>query len=432
MNLFKSLRKLLLPLALVCAMAVPGVAQDPVPTYSTTFHNSVDVATTQAVISVPTYHKDGIGLPFTLNAVFQNAQYGRVGGPNWPWTEYLNGEKINTAADTLLMQPAGMGTIAFQTNLASCGTQMATRYYNIHFISASGRRHDFPGAAVWSPSGYAGCPTTATVTSADGSGLTWTADTSTHFNGGRIIFPNGNIYDQNGLSGTSLTDVNGNYIQFIKDDSTHSHYVDTLGMTVLSIDTSSTTQYKYTYTGSDGLSKTVYATFTTRTRGASTFCGGSGAQIGSWANERVLSSIVYPDNSSYTFVFETNTDRLTSITAPTGEVVSFSYPDSDGYICDPTYNTTYPRITVTKPEGVWNYTTADQSGPRVATETDPAGNVINYTFVSVTTFGTFLEVQRLEHQGASTLLETINTCYNAATSPCTGTAISFPITQVDV
>lgn len=62
------------------------------------------------------------------------------------------------------------------------------------------------------------------------------------------------------------------------------------------------------------------------------------------------------------------------------------------------------------------------------TVTDPstAANVIDIQFQ-----GTY-ETQRQIYQGSTSgaLLQTLYTCYNGATSPCTGTSITLPITQI--
>ena len=67
------------------------------------------------------------------------------------------------------------------------------------------------------------------------------------------------------------------------------------------------------------------------------------------------------------------------------------------------------------------------------TLTDPAANETDIKFQSVNTGGLVnaYEVQRVTHSGASSILQTVNTCYNGTTSPCLTTAVSVPITQVD-
>src|SRR6266851_3325457 len=306
-----------------------------------------------------------------------------------------------------------IGVITYNFGIVTlpCNGGNISGYSNVVYIDSRGSRHIFlSGSQAVFPPNTCGQPTTKNMVITDGSGLTWKADTSVpNFGGGQIIFPSGTVYNQDGVSGTShrLTDSNGNYIQFIQDDSTHSHYIDTLGKTAISIDTSSAAQSKYTYTGSDGLPKEVDVNFTSRTRGASTFCGGY-TQINS-GTESVLSSIVYPDGSQYSFVFESNTDRLTSVTAPTGEVITYSYPNG-GYVCNGVNNTSSPQITVAKTEGTWKYNTTYSGSLNTATVQDPAGNVTGYTFIGEQyAVGPYFEVQRTVNQGASTGIKTVDT-----------------------
>lgn len=138
--------------------------------------------------------------------------------------------------------------------------------------------------------------------------------------------------------------------------------------------------------------------------------------------------------------YQTNcvTARLASVTLPTGGTISYTYYNNGGNfpVCTTGNNGIFTDgssscLQVTTPDTTsgtkWIYTRTLVSGSQYKTvATDPIGND------KVIQFQGIYETQRQTYQGSSTsgqLLQTINTCYNGAASPCTGTAIAFPITR---
>ncbi len=86
----------------------------------------------------------------------------------------------------------------------------------------------------------------------------------------------------------------------------------------------------------------------------------------------------------------------------------------------------------------WTYARSQVSGTHWQTTiTDPANNQTVIDFqrdsTSPSTFS-FYETQRRAYQGTTggTLLETLNTCYDGASSPCTTTSVLSPIAQRSV
>ena len=118
------------------------------------------------------------------------------------------------------------------------------------------------------------------------------------------------------------------------------------------------------------------------------------------------------------------TGRVASITLPTGGIISYTYSGGNGGInCSDGSAATLQRQT---PDGTWTYAQVKGSGAAsTTTVTDPQGNQ------TVIQFQGIYETQRQVYQGAQggTLLQTVNTCYNGAASPCTGMAVALPITQ---
>ena len=142
----------------------------------------------------------------------------------------------------------------------------------------------------------------------------------------------------------------------------------------------------------------------------------------------LLTSITLADNSQYTFTYEqtpgypTNytTSRIASVKLPSGAQITYQYTGgNNGIICADSSVAGLNRIT---PDGQWTYTrTVTQPPPpsivtsSVTTLIDPMGNkqVINFGK------GDSVEKMRQIYTGSSKLEKTIETCFNAASFPCT-------------
>ncbi len=243
----------------------------------------------------------------------------------------------------------------------------------------------------------------------------------------------------NATSGSATyTDRNGNQIGV----NASGVFTDTLGTTALTVSGSGTpsSPVKFTYTPPSGTAvyyQVNYISYTVATNfGISTI-----HEFGATA-EPLVSSIVLPDGSQYTFAYEatpstpstgactplggtysTNcvTARLKSIQLPTGGTITYAYTNGNNGIYSDGSTATLTRAT---PDGTWSYAQVKNSGAASTTTiTDPQNNVTSVQFQGI------YETQRLVYQGSSsgTLLQTINTCYNSAASPCTTTAVSLPI-----
>ncbi len=85
-----------------------------------------------------------------------------------------------------------------------------------------------------------------------------------------------------------------------------------------------------------------------------------------------------------------------------------------------------PRSTRTTPDGTWTYAHTESGSDWTTTITDPQNNQTAMQFQGI------YETQRKVYQGSTsgTLLATVDTCYNGSASPCTGTSITAPISQI--
>jgi RHS repeat-associated protein len=302
--------------------------------------------------------------------------------------------------------------------------------------------------------GYAEAGTFTSV-ALDDSGymLQVTANGSGNFSTGMITADGGFI-----VPGSSLTDRNGNQVTL-----SNGVYTDTLGTTALTVSSfspPSPTTFQYTAPSTASAKYSVnYTNYTVATN-----FGVSGInEYKSSAAVPLVSSIVLPDKSQYTFTYEPTpstpasgactplsgtyanncvTARLHSITLPTGGTITYTYTGGgNGIVAADGSAAGLQRSTPdTGSSSYWAYNrTAGTGAAYTTTVTDPVGNQTVIQFQSNTSSSNqvtyYYETQRQTYQGSAssgTLLQTINTCYNGASSPCTATAVPPSISSREV
>jgi RHS repeat-associated protein len=234
-----------------------------------------------------------------------------------------------------------------------------------------------------------------------------------------------------GSSTGTVIDTNGNKLTTSVNGTTTT-FTDTLGTTVLTINSPSSSQTTYSYTAPSGSQAQIAFNYTQKT--VQTAFGCSGISEYPATPVYLLSSITLPDSSSYTITYEQTygaasgvvTGRIASIKLPAGGTISYQYSSGgtgiNGITCADGSASYLARTT---PDGTWIYS----QGGGTTTITDPVTPIGNVTVIN---FRGIFETQRQIYQGTilpANLLRTINTCYNGSASPCTGTAITLPITQ---
>lgn len=234
-----------------------------------------------------------------------------------------------------------------------------------------------------------------------------------------------------GAGAASTTDRNGNMISV----NSSGVFTDTLGTTALTVAGSGTSTSPTTFTYTPPSNTPVAYTMNYTNYTIATNFGVSGiAEYKSSAAVPLVTSIALPDGTQYSFTYETTpgtctpyagttctTSRLVSVTLPAGGQITYSYSGgNNGILPDGSAAT----LTRTTPDGTWKFAQVKNSGAAsTTTMTDPQGNVSTIQFQGI------YETSSVVNSGSSTVLKTTNTCYNAAASPCTGTAITLPITQ---
>jgi len=370
----------------------------------------------------PVVNKPGRGQPFSYALSYDNSVWYPSGAVwthvnKWGWrgvTEITTGYVTYLATQGQCWWPQGP----------------SGHYYYWHIYSVwayhdpAGDVHSFAGsvsdwAQLGTPCGGGPPSYSMTVTADDGSGYTLAAtaspSASLHTRSGALI----NAPLQSSSGSGSITDRNSNQI------STNGlTFTDTLGMTALTASGSGTqsSPLVFTYTGPGGsVSETVRYT----NKNIKTNFGCSGITEYTASSVPLVSKIDLPDGTSYTFAYEPTpgysgyvTGRLASVTLPTGGTISYQYAGSkNGIVCADGSTATLKRFTPDTGSNYWQYAHAENGTAWTTTITDPAGNQ------TVINFQNIYETERQVYQGTSTLLETVDTCYNGATIPCTGTSI---------
>jgi len=313
----------------------------------------INLANLNSHWTIPILHKFGRGRNFNFDLTYDSSVWVPVGSSgNTSWQPVSNWGWATS--------DAGLGFIV-QTELSGvvniCNGQFfATTFTNSwSYVDAVGTVHPFPGtnqstSPSSSPCGnYPNNGFTATAT--DGSGYTITvfgnSVTSLYSADGSLINApvNQNFGAMTG-STSSIQDRNGNKIT----TDGNGHFYDTLSSTVavltLSGSGTSTSPRKFTYTTPSG-SAAYQVNYTNYTVATNFGVSGTG-EYKSTAAVPLVSSIILPDNSQYSFTYEATpgsctpysgttctTARIKSVTFPTGGTISYTYScGSNGILPD--------------------------------------------------------------------------------------------------
>jgi RHS repeat-associated protein len=407
--------------------------------------DTINLGNLNAHLTIPVLHKPGRGTNFTYGLSFDSSVwYPVTSGTTTTWQPVLNWGWTGSTLTTT-------GYAVYTTGTGSCRffqetrwiTEYSTRYTFKGYVDPFGTFHPMAGEVIipapdCGPQG----PTTGTATAYDGSGYIMAIDNT----------PSATLHTSFGAvsplplnapaAGKTFTDRNGNIIS--TDGS--GHFYDTLSSTtaVLTLTGSGTalSPIKLTYTTSSGSSVYYQINYTNYT--VATNFGLSGInETKSSAAVPLVTSVVLPDGSQYTFTYEATpstpssgactpyagttcvTARIASIKMPTGGSITYAYSGGNNGILSDGSTATLTRTT---PDGTWIYARTFVSGTQWQTIVTDPSTAANQTSIQ---FQSIYETQRKIYQGSTggTLFQTINTCYNAATSPCMTTAITLPITQ---
>jgi RHS repeat-associated protein len=397
----------------------------------------INLANLNVHIDIPVLNKPGRGINFTYNLSYDSSVwYPVTSGGTTTWAPVYNyGWRGQTEAGTGYVSFNGATALCY-TNRIPTGTRVTLTNWAYH--DAWGVPHSFAGTAVYAGGTCIGTHN-FTAVSPDASGYTLVTNVgnvppaSVLSSVGKVVLP-----PANATSGAaSGTDRNGNQITV----NSSGQFFDTLSSTapVLAVSGVAPIPTTFTYTAPSGAAAAYTMNYTNYTVAPNFGIIGIG-EYKSTVAEPLVTSIVLPDSSQYTFTYETTpgtctpdsgstscvTGRIASVQLPTGGTITYVYSGgNNGIFSDGSAAT----LTRTTPDGTWQYAQVKGTGAASTTTiTDPAGNN------TVLQFQGIYEAERQIYQGSvspSNLMETITTCYNAATN-CTGTAVTLPITQRNI
>jgi RHS repeat-associated protein len=417
-------RKLIVVLAFFLAaliVAASATAQQPtigIPPLSTVAGGPFDqlnLANLDVHFAIPVFARAGKGMSFLFNLTYDSLVWSPTdsnGGPNWtPINNWGWGIQTNAAT----------GNITYPNDPETCYNHGHKYLYGpFTYFDTGGTAHTFSGTVLYTddPDDCGQDHRTLVKLATDNSGylLNVTVNGINNLTA-TLTAPSGVVFNPG--QGT-VTDPNGNILSVSNGTIT-----DTLRTTALTISGTNPVTYKYTAPSGAQAQVTVnYSTYNVATNflvnNINDYCTDSQCQIS------LVSSIVMPDSSRYSFTYEAAhccwanavTGRIASVTLPTGGVINYSYATNPGGT-DTTMMKDGSPIWMrrTLSGGTWTYerSVRDQSGPEqtATTVNDPttAANRSDYWFS-----GNYLTARSI-YQGnnTNTNLDYSFICYNGNT-----------------
>jgi RHS repeat-associated protein len=394
----------------------------PFGSFDTVGVDTIDRGSLNVHIEIPVVNKPGRGVPFQYTLVYDGLVWtpaGTAGSQTWtPSVGFGLRGQFNEGAE---------GYISYFSNTTKCYSGgsfiWVTNYSNYVYHDQFGVSHPL----AYAVNNCTEVTTGASTPAADGSGYI--------YNGLNLISRDGKTITvplNNQSSSGNITDANGNYVS----NNGNGTFTDTLGKTALTIAGSGTpsSPKTFTYSTPTGTQEVTvtYAAYTVQTA-----FGCSGVTEYNLAQD-LPNTITLGDGSVYTFTYEKTpggssqvTGRVASITLPQGGVVTYTYTGANhGIVCA---DGTPTGLTRSGGVGRTYVRSAITSSSSQTTVTDGLNNNSIYNFVIFGSPEAFYETNRSVYQGSAsgTPLLSRQTCYNQAAKPCTTTAVTAQITQLD-
>jgi hypothetical protein len=406
--------------------------------------DTINVGNLNVHFAIPVLNKAGRGSPFTYVMSYDSSVWTpvKVSGVttwqpvlNWGW------RGVSEIATGYISEVSGTTVCSWTTGIGKVPNGWQTLTFDVAYHDQWGVPHPFFGD-TYTQSPDCGSPTsggTIGPLATDGSGYQYAS--------GQIISPSGKVLSVpvNKTGGASTaTDSNGNEISV---DSS-GHFKDTTGNIAITVAGGAPNPETFTYTDTNGNSQTVSMTYATYTVQTTFGCSGIG-EYGP-TSQSLVNSISFPDGSTYTLSYEATpgasgkvTGRLAGVELPQGGSITYTYSGgSNGIECADGSTAGLTRALAANSgsaASTWAYTrTITGSGTSQTAVVDGLGNHKSYSFVEASnqpagTTAVYYETSRSVYQGVATGTPVVarNTCYNGAASPCTTTAPSVPISQID-
>jgi len=442
----------LLAVALLAGVALgqdPAAGILPFSTQIAGAYESIDLATSNIVVSIPVRNKTG-KIPFSYNLVMNShaySWYGQGGTQRWQWvvstSPVQTNPPVNFQALSGRLSAGPLLSSVPQTCQGNAG--YITKFYvrdlagTNHITSTLSHPINLTGDSLCGTNG--GFPETVTTT--DGSGYTVVVSGVSQYT---TYDKSGSLVPWPAAPYVYVQDPDGAQI---KAGSLSGSIIDTLGAQTLTVSSSPNNSgvpgvYQWTDAGEN--TQKIQVNYSQKTQQTNFGC----PNVHDIAATSVyLPTSVTTPSGNFTITYEPTpnvpanvTGRIASLTYPTGGKVSYTYAggnNNTGIICEIGVVPTLTRK-VYEPSSnttsTWTYVNSNtgSTGNYQVTVSDPANNQTQYTFA------VGYQTQRLVYEGtisSGTLLETVITCYDGSNSSKTGciNAVGFPypnVTQTDV
>jgi RHS repeat-associated protein len=420
----------------------------------------INLANLNAHWSIPILNKPGRGTNFSYELGYDSSVWSPLtSGSSKSWQPAYNFGWIGqTAIKT--------GYISYSRVSQNCDDPKPPFHQYVIFQSFAyhdpfGGIHPFAGQMESDPTNCDnGTTSTLASVATDGSGYSLAAaiNGAPNVSSAKVTTTTGQVIApplNSGTGSATSTDRNGNEINV----NGSGQFFDTLNSTVPVLTVagtgSSSSPNTFTYTTPSGASAAYTMNFTNYTV-ATNFSVSGVTDYKSTAAVPLVSSVVLPDNSLYTFTYEPTpgtctpysgttcvTARIKSVTLPTGGVISYAYSGGNNGILPDGSTATLTRTT---PDGTWTYARTTGTGaasatlitaPKLSYDTTANQTIAQFQGIyptqtnayqgSAPTFTT-LPISEATLQTAGLLQET-QICYNASASPCPTLSVTLPITQ---
>ncbi len=422
----------------------------PYGTFDNQGFDTINVGNLDVHFVLPVLNKAGRGVPFQYSLSYDSSiwYFASVNGAGkWQPVGGFGWNALTAAVVGYVSANAQQG--------ATCSSE--TIWSNFVYHDAFGGAHAFAGGAETALyAAGSSCPpdqqtATFTATATDGSGYTisaslvaespttWTvtapnnAVTTGSLNSDGSFVPNPTA---------TYTNPNGNEIT----ESSNGEYTDTTGKVALTVTGAAPSPVTMVYTGVNGNPETVSMNYSTYTVQTNFGCSGI-AEYGP-LSQSLVSSITYPDGSTYNFSYEPTpgvsgsvTGRLASVELRQGGVIQYTYSGGNGGIECADGSTAGLTRTLNGDSGsaasTWSYArTIISTWSSKTAVVDGLGNSKLYTFYMAGNEPTgiaaqYYETGRSVYNGAATgtPVLTQQTCYNGYAPPCSN--FLQPISQID-
>lgn len=365
---------------LILTNSMPAQVSTGVPPFASTSSNGgaiINLGNLNVQYGAPIISKPGRGIPFNYVLRFDNSVWFPSGGKwtpvtNWGWhgpSDAVTGRVATRSITSRCIDPDTGFTVFYLTHIWGPFTDGFGVTHQV-FTSET-------DSSVCGPGSNSG-PSVA----ADGSGYTLEV-------GGQVIARNGQRISPvsgTGFSSGTLPDSNGNQIT-----ATNGVFTDTLGMNVLTATGGAPNPLTFAYKDSTNTPRSITVNYTSYTVKTNFACSGITEYPATSAS--LVSSIVYPDGTSYSFTYEPTpgfagdvTGRLHSITLPTGATVTYNYTGANnGVICADGSTAGFDLITT---DGTTSYSRSGSGTNWTTTVLDASTPTRNQTTINFQSAGT--------------------------------------------